>query len=91
MFSQASEATRAMNLSFLRTFLEVIEAGNLNRAADRLHVTQSTFSTRINALEDQLGQKLLLRNMSGTVLTSAGFKFQRYAELMMQLWRQENH
>ena len=80
-----------MNLSFLRTFLEVIEAGNLNRAADRLHVTQSTVTTRINALEDQLGQKLLLRNKSGTALTSAGFKFQRYAELMMQLWRQANH
>ncbi len=80
-----------MNLSFLRTFLEVIEAGNLNRAADRLHVTQSTVTTRINALEDQLGQKLLLRNKSGTTLTSAGFKFQRYAELMMQLWRQANH
>ena len=28
---------------------------------------------------------------SGTTLTSAGFKFQRYAELMVQLWRQANH
>lgn len=80
-----------MNLSFLRTFLEVVDAGNLNRAAERLHVTQSTVTTRINALEDQLGQKLLLRNKSGTALTSAGFKFQRYAELMVQLWRQASH
>lgn len=85
------QAEGPMNLSFLRTFLEVVDAGNLNRAAERLHVTQSTVTTRINALEEQLGQQLLLRNKSGTALTSAGFKFQRYAELMVQLWRQANH
>ncbi|MEQ8664931.1 MAG: LysR family transcriptional regulator [Rhodospirillales bacterium] len=80
-----------MNLAFLQTFLAVVAAGNLNRAADTLHVTQSTVTARINTLEDQLGQSLLKRSKAGTAMTSAGFKFQRYAELIMQAWQQAKH
>ena len=77
-----------MNLAGLQTFIAVVETGNLNRAAERLNVTQSTVTARLNALEVELGQKLFLRRKSGAELTSAGFKFQRYAELMTDLWRQ---
>jgi DNA-binding transcriptional LysR family regulator len=80
-----------VNVTTLRTFLEILEAGNLNRAAERLNVTQSTVTTRLNMLEEQIGQKLVVRSKSGVALTSAGFKFQRYAELMLQLWRQAQH
>ena len=38
--------------------------------------------------EAEIGQKLLHRHKSGAELTSAGFKFMRYAEVMTQLWRQ---
>lgn len=77
-----------MNLAALRTFLTIVETGNLNRAAERLHVTQSTVTARLKGLEDELGQVLFLRRKSGAELTSAGFKFQRYAQLMTDLWRQ---
>ncbi|MFT5548233.1 MAG: DNA-binding transcriptional LysR family regulator [Candidatus Azotimanducaceae bacterium] len=77
-----------MNVVFVRTFLEVVKIGNLNRAAERLHVTESTVTTRINSLETLLGQKLLIRNRTGAELTSAGFKFMRYAEIMVQSWSQ---
>lgn len=80
-----------MNLDELATFLEVIDAGSLAAAAPRLNVTPSTITTRINALEEQLGCRLLHRNKSGTELTSAGFRLQRYAELMTQLWRQARY
>ena len=80
-----------MNITFAQTFLEVIASGNLNRAAERLNVTQSTVTTRINALEAELGQQLLVRNRSGTQLTAAGFKFQRYAEMLVQTWKQARH
>lgn len=80
-----------MNVTVLRTFLEVVETGNLNRAADRLNVTQSTVTQRINMLEQQLGEALINRRKSGAELTSAGFKFKRYAELMLQNWRQAQH
>ncbi len=77
-----------MNFQTLQTFLAIIEAGSLVRAAERLHVTQSTVTARLKNLEDDLGQKLFVRRKSGTELTSPGFKFQRYAQLMSDLWRQ---
>ncbi|MCV6592172.1 MAG: LysR family transcriptional regulator [Silicimonas sp.] len=77
-----------MNVTFAQTFLEVVKMGNLNRAAGRLNVTESTVTTRINALENLLGQKLLIRSRTGAELTAAGFKFLRYAEIMTQAWGQ---
>jgi len=80
-----------MNLDALRTFLAVIETRSLIAASRRLHVTQSTVTARLNGLEQQIGQKLLHRGKSGTELTSAGFKFERYAQVMVQLWRQARY
>lgn len=77
-----------MNIVFAQTFLEVVKSGNLNRAAARLNVTESTVTTRINSLENLLGQKLLHRSRAGAELTSAGFQFMRYAEVMTQAWNQ---
>jgi hypothetical protein len=48
-------------------------------AADWLHASQSTVSTRIHTLEDQLGCTLFVRNKAGTTLTSAGRQLQRHA------------
>ena len=50
-----------MNLSTIETFLAIAECGQLNRAAKRLHVTQSTVTTRLNSLESELGQTLFQR------------------------------
>ncbi|MGI9465362.1 MAG: LysR family transcriptional regulator [Aestuariivirgaceae bacterium] len=80
-----------MNITAARTFLEVVARGNLNRAAEHLNVTQSTVTTRINTLEAELGQQLLVRSRSGAQLTAAGFKFQRYAEILVQTWKQSQH
>lgn len=80
-----------MELDELTTFLEIVELGSLAAAAARLHVTPSTVTARLNTLEQQLGCRLLHRHKSGAQLTSAGFKLQRYAELMTQLWRQARH
>jgi LysR family transcriptional regulator, flagellar master operon regulator len=80
-----------MGIEELNTFLEVIRTQSLVAAARQLHVTPSTVTARINTLEEKLGQKLLHRRKSGAALTSAGFKFQRYAELMTQVWRQARY
>lgn len=80
-----------MNLEEVRTFLEVIESGSLVRASRRLNVTQSTVTARMNALEDEIGQTLVHRHKSGAELTAAGFKFKRYAEVMVRLWRQARY
>lgn len=80
-----------MNLVELSTFLSVVELKSLARAAERLNVTQSTVTARIDSLERRLGQKLLHRHKSGSELTSAGFKLVRYAEVVTQLWRQAQY
>jgi DNA-binding transcriptional LysR family regulator len=59
-----------MDTELARTFLTVVEAGNFISAAERLHVSQSTVSTRIHTLEDLLGCVLFVRNKAGTTLTA---------------------
>ncbi len=68
-----------MDTELARTFLTVIAAGNFSAASSRLHVTQSTVSARIAALEDQLGCRLFIRNKGGTELTAKGRWFQSHA------------
>jgi DNA-binding transcriptional LysR family regulator len=75
-----------MNIACLRTFLSVVQTGNLNKAAEQLHVTQSTVTTRLDTLEDSLGQRLLMRSRRGAELTKAGFAFRRHAELIVTNW-----
>ncbi|MBI5164069.1 MAG: LysR family transcriptional regulator [Magnetospirillum sp.] len=77
-----------MNIDLARTFLEIVETGNFNKAAERLHVTQSTVSMRIKALEDELGRALFVRSKAGTELTAAGTRFRRYAAMMVRVWEQ---
>ncbi len=77
-----------MNLEHIRTFLEVAESGNFNRAAETLHVTQSTVSARIKTLEDYFGLPLFKRARSGVELTGPGHRFRRYALNVQQSWQQ---
>ena len=76
-----------MNTITLETFVAIVETGSLVRASERLHVTQSTVTTRLNTLEQDLGQTLIHRQKSGAVMTLAGLKFKRYAEAMLDLWQ----
>ena len=59
-----------------------IATGSFVAAAERLHVTQSTVSMRIQRLEQTLGAELFVRNKAGTTLTPAGRQFQRHAALL---------
>jgi len=80
-----------MDTELARTFLTVVTAGNFISAADRLHVSQSTVSTRIRTLEDQLGCTLFVRNKAGTTLTSSGRQFQRHAATLVRTIEQARH
>ena len=80
-----------MNIDLARTFLEIAETGNFNKAAERLDVTQSTVSMRIKALEDEIGRPLFTRSKTGTELTPAGQQFRRYASTLVRVWEQARH
>ncbi len=73
-----------MDTELARTFLAIVSAGNFMSAADRLHVTQSTVSARIQSLEDQLRCTLFVRNKAGATLTPAGRQFQKHAASLVR-------
>ncbi|MEO1191535.1 MAG: LysR family transcriptional regulator [Pseudomonadota bacterium] len=75
-----------MNIAAIRTFLAVVESGNLNKAAERLNVTQSTVTARLDSLDAAFGQALLVRSRRGAQLTRAGFAFRPHAEVMVRKW-----
>jgi DNA-binding transcriptional LysR family regulator len=77
-----------MNLINLQTFLAIAETGSLIRASEQLHVTQSTVTARLQTLEDSIGQRLVTRHKTGATLTLPGIKLRRYAEVMLELWKQ---
>ena len=49
----------------LQSFVAVAESGSFTRAAQRVHLTQSTVSQQVRRLEDQLGCVLLDRGLPG--------------------------
>ena len=56
----------------IRALLTVIEEGSVNRAAVRLRITQPALSRQMQALENELGGKLLERETSGVKPTGLG-------------------
>jgi LysR family transcriptional regulator, chromosome initiation inhibitor len=62
----------------LATFAAVVELGSFDAAAERLHVTQSAVSQRIKALEQRVGQVLVLRGKPCRA-TAAGVPLLRLA------------
>lgn len=77
-----------MNITLLTTFMAIVDTGSLVRASEKMNVTQSTVTARLQSLENVVGQALLNRHKSGTTLTPAGSKLLRYARIMTGLWRQ---
>lgn len=61
-----------MELRQLQYFVTVGELLNFHKAAERLHVTQSSVSRQVQQLEQELGTVLLIRNQRDVRLTYDG-------------------
>lgn len=61
-----------MNLDLLRSFFAICEFGSLSKAAEQLHVSQSTLTRQVQSLETDIGGQLFERGHSGVGLTAAG-------------------
>jgi len=61
-----------VEIGHLRAFVAVAEEASFTRAADRLHMVQSSVSASVLALERELGTKLLERGNRRSELTDAG-------------------
>ncbi|MGM4909532.1 LysR substrate-binding domain-containing protein [Rhizobium sp. 768_B6_N1_8] len=75
----------AFDLDLLRTFAAVVDAGGFTRAAERVHLTQSTVSQQIKKLEANIGHTLLLRDKStgGIQTTEEGEILLSYARRLL--------
>lgn len=77
-----------MDISLIKTFLEVANTGSFVAASETLFVTQSAVSLRIQRLEAELGHALFLRSRAGAEMTSAGREFERYALSLVRIWEE---
>jgi len=80
------------DLDLLKTFAAVVDCGGFTKAAERVHLTQSTVSQQIKKLEVNLGTSLLHRNKSsGTVeTTEAGELLLSYARRILATAEEAN-
>jgi len=68
-----------MNTEQLQAFVRVAREGRLTVAARQLGVSQSGLTRQLQALEGELGVRLLVRTPGGAVLTGAGERFLPHA------------
>ena len=82
-----------MNITNIRTFLTVIQTKTISQAASLLYVSQSTVSSRLQQLEDEMGVVLIERKkgMRGVELTEKGKNFIPLAERWMLLSKETDY
>lgn len=74
-----------MEIRNLVTFLQVAERKSFSRAAEALNYTQSTVSTQIKQLEDELDTKLFDRVNHNVVLTESGNNLVKNAQKILNI------
>ena len=77
-----------MDLTLLRSFLVVVQAGAITDAADRLNVTQPALTRRIQQLEQEMGVPLLARGRKGVTTTAIGELVAREAQVLVERYEQ---
>lgn len=79
---------RDLETALLRSFVAVVRAGSISRAATSLGKTQPGLSQQVRKLESAVGRPLLYRSPSGVSLTRAGEELLPYAERILSLCTQ---
>ena len=69
----------------LLSFVAVCETASFTRAADRVHLSQSTVSQQVRRLEERVGKALLARSSHQVTVTEQGEKLLGYARRIIAL------
>lgn len=77
-----------MTLTQLSTFIAIVENGSFTAAANQLGYAQSTITTQIKQLEDELNCLLFERLGKSLTLTQEGRRLIEYARKMLQIERE---
>lgn len=74
-----------MNLQYLKNFYFITRFGNFTKAAEAVHRTQSTLSSQIKNLEEELGCPLFERNgRQNVILTPSGEVLLEFAKTVLR-------
>lgn len=74
-----------MEIRGLNYFIAVAECGSISKAAQKLFITQPNLSRQLQKLEEELGQKLLIRGNKNTELSDAGKLLYKRAKEITEL------
>ena len=81
-------AWSAMTFQQLEYVVEISKCGSINKAAQKLFLSQSGISTAVRELEGELGITLLTRSNRGVEFTPEGKEFLSYAVSLLEQKRQ---
>ena len=81
-----STLTSVDRIELMQTFIRIVESGSLSAAAAQLGTTQPTVSRRLQALEQRLGLKLILRTTHALKLTDDGERCYAQARQLVATW-----
>ena len=76
---------RNLDLTALRSFMTVADAGGVTKAAAQLNLTQSAVSMQLKRLEESLGQPLLDRSQRTITLTGQGEQLLGFARRLLDV------
>ena len=68
-----------MTFQQLEYIVEISKCGSINKAAQKLFLSQSGISTAVRELENELGIRVLARSNRGVEFTPEGKEFLSYA------------
>lgn len=73
-----------MQLFQMEYFMTIADCRSMNKAAERLFVTQSSLSKAMKSLEAELGFPLLNRSRRGVTMTELGKEFYDHARMILE-------
>lgn len=76
-----------MDTQQLVTFMQIASERSFVRASQRLGVSQPTVTARMQALEDELGEHLIIRTGQEAILTPSGEIFLSYVDRALQVFQ----
>jgi molybdate transport repressor ModE-like protein len=80
---EAHSSAMHFDLTDLRLFRQIVEAGSITRGAERAHLALAAASTRVRHMEESLGAPLLTRGRQGVTPTAAGRTLLQHARTIL--------
>ncbi len=75
----------------LQNFVIVADCGSINKASEKLFISQPNLSRSIHLLEKEMGRDLFIRTNKGVVLTPFGKQLYYYAQSILNKYQMIEH